>query len=78
MGQTVDVQRVQKEALNNIKEAKEFDSLRYSTPKHDYEAHEKRKAWKTAITVAQGTCRDSALHMAKCEECGKTNHLKSV
>ena len=33
--QRVHAQRAQKEALNNIKEAKEFDSVKYSTQKHD-------------------------------------------
>ena len=41
--QREEVQRVQKVALNNIKEAKEFDSVRPNTPKHDNETHNKLK-----------------------------------
>ena len=68
----MEAQRVQKEALNNTKEAKEFDSVRHSTQKHDNEAHKNRKEWKIANTVGQGTCQDSALYMGKrCRECGE-------
>ena len=42
--QRVEAQRTQKVALNNIKEAKEFDSVRYSRLKHDSEVHRKQKS----------------------------------
>ena len=35
MGTKSEVKRMQNEAINNIKEAKEFDSVRHSTQKHE-------------------------------------------
>ena len=38
-----EVQRAQKEALNNMKGAKEFDSVRHGAQTRDDEAHKKQK-----------------------------------
>ena len=43
LAQGVEAQKVQKEALDSLKEAKDFDSVRCSTHKHDNEAHRKQK-----------------------------------
>ena len=51
--QGVKVQMAQKETLNNIQEAKDFDAVRHSIPKHDKEAHKNRKEWK--LTNNSGT-----------------------
>ena len=41
--QRVEAQRVHEEAPNGIKESKEFDSVGFSTQKHDSEAYNKQK-----------------------------------
>ena len=43
MAQRVEAQRAQREMLNSIKEAKEFDTVRCGTQKHDSEVHRKWK-----------------------------------
>ena len=73
--QRVEAQRQQKVVLGNIKEAKEFDSVRCNIPKHDNETHKK---WKIANTVEQGTCKGSVIHMVKSVENVDAHHIKSV
>ena len=41
--QRVEAQRVQKTTVNNIKEAKEFNSVRHSSPKDDNDAQKKQE-----------------------------------
>ena len=41
--QRVEIQRMQKEALDSIKKAKDFDSVRCSTQEHANVAHRKQK-----------------------------------
>ena len=60
----VETQRLQKEALETIKEAKDLESVRCSTQKHDNKAH---KIWKRVEKFrycGTGHPTDSALHVA--------------
>ena len=41
--QRVEVQKAQKIVPNNIKEAKEFDSVKHNTPEHNIETQKKQK-----------------------------------
>ena len=43
MVQRVEAQRVQKEALDSMKEAKEFDSIRFNMQRQDNESHKKQE-----------------------------------
>ena len=54
--QRMGLQMEQKVELNNIKKAKECDSVRHSEPKHDNETLKNRREWIIATTVGQGTC----------------------
>ena len=54
--QRMGMQMEQKVELNNIKEAKEFDSVRHSEPKHYNETLRNRRERIIANTVGQSTC----------------------
>ena len=65
-------------ALDNIKEAKEFDFVRHNTSRHDEWPikHKKLENCKYCGTGhMSGQC---PVHGNKCGECGKPNHFKVV
>ena len=61
----VEAKRVQKSALNDMKEVKGFDFVRQNLQKQDHATPRMPKKRTDVDTVAQGTHSGSALHMAK-------------
>ena len=76
--QRVEAQMAQKVVLNNIKEAKEFDFVRHSTPQHGSEDPKKQKRVDNCKCSGTGNLFRHCLAYGKqCRECGKPNHFKT-
>ena len=76
--QRVEVQIVQKEALDNIKGVKDFDSIRWNIPK-EYVRHMKQKCIKSCQSCSTGhPQRQCPAYGKTCIRCGKTNLSSAV
>ena len=77
--QRVEVQKVQTKVLNNIKEAKDFDLVRHSTPKHDNETQKNQKRVDNCKHCETGLLSRWSPACSKIYgECIWLNHLKAV
>ena len=63
--------RAQKEKLDSIKEAKDFDYVRHRTQKHENEAHRKQKQVENSKYCATQHPRDSAYKQQDLENVGR-------
>ena len=71
--------RVQKKALDNIKEAKDFDSIRQNTPRQDNVRHKKQRCVKSRKYFGTGHPKKNCPAYSKmCGGCRKSNNFRAV
>ena len=67
----------QKEALDDIKEVKDFDSFRQKIQKDDHVRHKKQKGVESFKYHGTGQ-RQCPAYSKTCSRCSKTNHFRFV
>ena len=65
-------------ALNNIKEAKMFDTVRHSMHKYENQAPRMQRKVERCKHCGLGTCQDCSAYGKQCGTCGNPNHFKVV
>ena len=76
MGPSMETQRAQKIALNNIQVAKEFDCVRQNKPKQDTKGHRKQKRVDNCRYCRTGNLLRQCLHIQKTQRMQNAQSLQ--